>query len=141
MSKKARPRRRVPAQGGVAAKAGPAVERGAIAEKAGMDNAVLAPFEFPLKQRCQGVTRYGQHCHLWATAGSDFCYWCERAGRPRHPLAKHGDSAGPASARKQRFRGVTVFGEPCGYFSAGQGGLCRWCQGADERRKEAGVRQ
>jgi hypothetical protein len=92
---------------------------------------------FPAKQRCQGATRYGQPCRLWATAGGDFCYWCERAGRTRYPLAGPvGEAAGAAGVRKQRCRGVTIFGEPCGYFSAGDGGLCLWCQGADKRGKD-----
>lgn len=95
-----------------------------------------APLEFSAKRRCQGATRYGQPCGLWAAAGGDFCYWCERAGRPRYPLNPPADAvAGPdaAETRKQRCRGVTVFGAPCSYFAAGDGGLCLWCQGVGKR--------
>jgi hypothetical protein len=146
MSKSARPgpKRLAPKHGGAAAKVEAAPERDATAEKSRADTAVLAPpvFEFPAKRRCQGATRYGQPCRLWATAGGDFCYWCERAGRPRYPLATPaGETASPAATRKQRCRGVTVFGEPCGYFSASDGGLCLWCQGAERRGKETEPRQ
>ena len=133
MSRHARPgpARRTPKHKSAAVKVEPAAEHGA---------AIQAPsaFEFPAKRRCQGATRYGQPCRLWATAGGEFCYWCERAGRPRYPLAQPdaaASAAGLTSGRKQRCRGVTVFGEPCGSFSAGASGLCLWCQGADKRGK------
>ena len=96
------------------------------------------PSAFPAKRRCQGATRYGQPCRLWATAGGDFCYWCERAGRPRYPLAavpKEAEGAGVTSARKQRCRGTTVFGQPCGCSAVGEDGLCLWCQAAEKRGK------
>ena len=126
----------------VATKVERVAANGASLENPGIDKAVSAEtgFEFPAKRRCQGATRYGQPCRLWATAGGDFCYWCERAGRPRYPLAqpdgKAASPVGTASTRKLRCRGVTVFGGPCGYFSAGDGGLCLWCQGADKRGKD-----
>ena len=141
MSKSARsgPQRHAPKPGAAVAKVKRAPANGAIIEGPGVEQVVAAKsaFEFPVKRRCQGATRYGQPCRLWATAGGDFCYWCERAGRPRYPLAgPDGQTANPLGTeriRKQRCRGVTVFGEPCGYFSAGDGGLCLWCQGAHKR--------
>jgi hypothetical protein len=141
MSESARPgpKRSAHKHGAAAAKVVPADGYGAI--KSGSDEAVLAQAAFPAKRRCQGATRYGQPCRLWANAGGEFCYWCERAGRPRYPLARPAGEAviapGTARARKQRCGGVTVFGEPCGYFSAGGSGLCLWCQGAEKRGKDA----
>jgi hypothetical protein len=148
MSKSARPgpKRRTLKQSPIAAKVELPAASGVV-EKPGTAKACVTPaaFEFTAKQRCQGATRYGQSCRLWATAGGEFCYWCERAGRPRYPLARPaGEAASPAdtaSVRKQRCRGVTVFGEPCGYFSAGDGGLCLWCQGADKRGKNIETHQ
>jgi hypothetical protein len=140
MSKSARPgpKRHTPKPGAAAAKVALAATKVAMVEKPA--TAEASPVEFTAKRRCQGATRYGQPCRLWAAAGGEFCYWCERAGRPRFPLVSPiGETASPAgttSIRKQRCRGVTVFGEPCGYFSAGQGGLCLWCQGADKRGKD-----
>jgi len=142
MSKSARPgpKRRAPKLGASAATSEPALTNSAMAAKPDTGDAIADPVAtaFPAKRRCQGATRYGQPCRLWATAGGDFCYWCERAGRPRYPLAAAvGEAAtNTASVRKQRCRGVTVFGEPCGYFSAGEDGLCSWCQGADKRSKQ-----
>jgi hypothetical protein len=147
MSKSARqgPKRRTPKQSPAAAKVELVAANAAMVEKLASGEAVVAPFEFTAKRRCQGATRYGQPCRLWATAGGEFCYWCERAGRPRYPLARSpGDAssaAGSASVRKQRCRGVTVFGEPCGFFSAGEDGLCLWCQGAEKRGKDTQTRQ
>jgi hypothetical protein len=143
MSKSARPgpKRRAPNHGASSATSGPALANPAEAAKSDGD-ADLKPAAsvFPAKRRCQGATRYGQPCRLWATAGGDFCYWCERAGRPHYPLAapagQNPSPAGKASIRKQRCRGVTVFGESCGYFSAGEDGFCLWCQGADKRSKD-----
>jgi hypothetical protein len=124
------------------AKSDPTVAGGAIAKKPRSDEPALpqAAFEFPAKRRCHGATRYGQPCRLWATAGGEFCYWCEQAGRPRYPLTKPdgeaASSAGTARIRKQRCRGVTVFGEPCRSFSAGTGNLCLWCLGAGKLGKD-----
>ena len=144
MSKSARPgpKRPAPKHGAAASKVERVAANGAILENPGIGKAASAEtgFEFSTKRRCQGATRYGRPCRLWATAGGDFCYWCERAGRFRYPSARpDGAGASPADAvriRKQRCRGVTVFGEPCGYFSAGDGGLCLWCQGAVKRGKD-----
>ena len=62
------------------------------------------------KTRCRGATRYGDPCRFWALPASEFCYWCEQAGRPRYPLpAPTGEAAQAAitEAYAQNFTSAT----------------------------------
>jgi hypothetical protein len=86
------------------------------------------------KTRCKGATRYGDPCRFWALPGSEFCYWCEQAGRPRYPLpAPTGEAAQAASTKeihKKRCQGVTVFGDQCRFWAVGSTDYCLWCSGS-----------
>jgi hypothetical protein len=83
------------------------------------------------KTRCKGATRYGDACRFWALPDSEFCYWCEQAGRPRYPLPKlTGEAARAASVHeihKKRCQGVTVFGDQCRFWAVGSTDFCLWC--------------
>ena len=83
------------------------------------------------KIRCKGATRYGDPCRFWALADSEFCYWCEQAGRPRYPLpVPTGEAARAASIKeihKKRCQGVTVFGDQCRFWAVGFSDYCLWC--------------
>jgi hypothetical protein len=83
------------------------------------------------KIRCKGATRYGDPCRFWALSDSEFCYWCEQAGRPRYPLPRPtGEAARAASIkeiRKKRCQGVTVFGDQCRFWAVGSADYCLWC--------------
>lgn len=62
---------------------------------------------------------------------SEFCYWCEQAGRPRYPLPRPtGEAARAASIKeihKKRCQGVTVFGDQCRFWAVGSADYCLWC--------------
>jgi hypothetical protein len=86
------------------------------------------------KIRCKGATRYGDPCRFWALSDSEFCYWCEQAGRPRYPLPRPtGEAARAASMKeihKKRCQGVTVFGDQCRFWAVGSADYCLWCSGS-----------
>jgi hypothetical protein len=86
-----------------------------------------------LKVRCKGATRYGDPCRFWAQTSSEFCYWCEQAGRPRYPLPKPEGEAAQASSMKEshkkRCQGVTVFGDQCRFWAVSATDYCQWCSG------------
>jgi hypothetical protein len=91
------------------------------------------------KTRCKGVTRYGDPCRFWALPGSEFCYWCEQAGRPRYPLPAPTAEAAQAASRKElhkkRCQGVTVFGDQCRFWAVGSTDYCLWCSGQNRVRE------
>jgi len=91
------------------------------------------------KIRCRGATRYGDPCRFWALPDSEFCYWCEQAGRPRYPLpAPTGEDAQAASVKeihKKRCQGVTVFGDQCRFWAVGTTDYCLWCSGQNHVRE------
>jgi hypothetical protein len=84
------------------------------------------------KTRCSGATRYGDPCRFWALPASEFCYWCEQAGRHRFPLpAPTGEAAQAAgTVHKKRCQGVTVFGDQCRFWAVGSTDYCQWCSGS-----------
>ena len=86
------------------------------------------------KIRCKGATRYGDACRFWALPDSEFCYWCEQAGRPRYPLPKPTAEAARAASMKEthkkRCQGVTVFGDQCRFWAVGSSDYCLWCSGS-----------
>jgi hypothetical protein len=87
--------------------------------------------------RCKGATRCGDACRFWAIPGSEFCYWCDQAGRPRFPLPKPtGDAARAAGIKeihKKRCQGVTVFGDQCRFWAFGATNFCLWCSGSQRQ--------
>ncbi len=106
------------------------------AAKPATKKVAAAPAEKPVpdspgKVRCKGATRYGDPCRFWAMPNSEFCYWCEQAGRPRYPLPKlTGEAARAATTKeihKKRCQGVTVFGDQCRFWAVGTGDYCLWC--------------
>ena len=69
---------------------------------------------------------------------SEFCYWCEQAGRPRYPLPRPtGEAARAASIKeihKKRCQGVTVFGDQCRFWAVGSADYCLWCSGSRDEK-------
>jgi hypothetical protein len=94
------------------------------------------------KIRCKGATRNGDPCRFWALSDSEFCYWCEQAGRPRYPLPRPtGEAARAASIKeihKKRCQGVTVFGDQCRFWAVGSADYCLWCSAS--KNEKSGTR-
>ena len=95
------------------------------------------------KIRCKGATRYGDPCRFWALPASEFCYWCEQAGRPRYPLPRPTEEAARAASMKEihkkRCQGVTVFGDQCRFWAVGFSDYCLWCSGSRDEKSGARV--